>query len=118
MSTGLENKIRFNFNQPNFQSQFGGKTGTVSEQRKEKENKSNDIANIIEASAGGLDSITNFAGLFTGKTPNSQANYTPPPPPPQKKISPFVWIGGGAIVILLIILLITSKNGQTASPQT
>ncbi|WP_052600217.1 hypothetical protein [Aureispira sp. CCB-QB1] len=113
MSTGLENKIKFDFNSPNFQNKFGGKTGTVSEQRKEQEDKSNDVANIIGASAEGLDSVTNFVSLFTGKTPSPQANYTPAPPP-QKKISPLVWIGGGAMVLLLIILLISSKNGQTA----
>ncbi len=119
MSTGLENKIKFNFNQPSFQNQFGGKTGTVSEKRNEdKKGNSDNIANIIGASAEGLDSVTNFVSLFTGKAPDSQANYTPPPPPPKKKVSPFVWIGAGAMVLLLIILLITSKNGQTAKPQT
>lgn len=120
MSTGLENKIKFNFNQPNFQHQFGGKTGTVSEKRKEdKKGNSDNIANIIGASAEGLDSVTNFVSLFTGKTPSNQTNQTaPPPPPPKKKVSPFVWIGSGVLVLLLIILLITSKNGQTAKPQT
>lgn len=115
MSTGLENKIKFDFNSPHFQKQFGGKTGTVSEKRTEnstsKGGNDNDVADIIDASADGLDSITNFVGLFTGKTPTAETNYTPPPPP-KKKVSPLVWIGGGLVVLLFIALLISSKNGQ------
>lgn len=114
MSTGL-NKIKFEFDKPDFQGQFGGKTGTLSEKRTEaaqSSTKGNDTAEIIEASAGGLDSITNFVSLFTGKTPTTETNYTPPPPP-EKKVNPYVWIGGGVAVVLFIILLISSKNGQS-----
>jgi hypothetical protein len=76
-----------------------------------------DIAGIIGASAGGLDSITNMVGMFTGKPAATETNYTTPPPE-KKKVSPFVWIGGGVLVLLLIVLLISSKNGQATSPQT
>lgn len=76
-----------------------------------------DIAGIIDASAGGLDSITNMVGMFTGKPAATETNYTAPPPE-KKKVSPFVWIGGGVLVLLLIALLISSKNGQSTSPQT
>jgi hypothetical protein len=116
MSTGLENKFKFDFDKPDFQGQFGGQNGTLSEKRNEanqSSNKGGDTAEIIEASADGLDSITNFVSLFTGKPPTTETNYTPPPPQ-QKKVSPYVWIGGGAVVVLLIILLISSKNGQAS----
>jgi hypothetical protein len=76
-----------------------------------------DIAEIIDASAGGLDSITNMVGMFTGKPAATETNYTAPPSE-KKKVSPFVWIGGGVLVFLLIALLISSKNGQATSPQT
>lgn len=116
MSTGLNKNIKFEFDKPDFQKQFGGQTGTLSEKRNEtnqNNNKGNDTADIIEASADGLDSVTNLISLFTGKTPTTtQANYSPPPQQ-EKKVSPYVWIGGGAAVVLLIILLISSKNGQS-----
>jgi len=115
MSTGLENKFKFDFDKPDFQKQFGGQTGTISEKRKKetqaKGGGSDNTADIIDASADGLDSITNFVSLFTGKTPTTETNYNPPPPPP-KKVSPLVWVGGGLVVLLLIALLISSKNGQ------
>lgn len=115
MSTGLNKNIKFEFDKPDFQKQFGGQTGTLSEKRNEanqNNNKGNNTADIIEASADGLDSVTNLISLFTGKTPTVEPNYTPPPPQ-QKKVSPYVWIGGGAAVVVLIILLIFSKNGQS-----
>lgn len=119
MSTGLENKFKFDFNKPDFQNQFGGKTGTLSEKRnKDKKGNSDNVDDIISASAEGLDSVTNLMSLFMGKTPNNQQNYTPPPPPPPKKVSPFVWIGGAAVVLLFIALLISSKNGQAPIPKT
>lgn len=113
MSTGLENKIKFNFNKPSFQSQFGD--GTLSEKRKkEKKGNADNVDDIISASADGLDSVTNFISLFMGKNQNEQPNRTAAtaPPPPQKRISPFVWVGGGLAVLLLIALLISSKNGK------
>jgi hypothetical protein len=123
MSTGLENKIKFDFNKPDFQQQFGGKTGTISEKRTEEaDSKSGggggDAAEIIGASADGLDSIANFVGLFTGKPTATESNYTTAAPPEKKKVSPLVWIGGGLVVLLLIALLISSKNGQATIPQT
>lgn len=77
-----------------------------------------DIAGIIGASAGGLDSITNMVGMFTGKPTAEETNRTAAPPPEKKKTSPFVWVVGGVLVLLLIALLISSKNGQATSPQT
>jgi hypothetical protein len=115
-----ELNLDFGFDKPDFQNQFGGKTGTVSEKRNEEATSKGggDAADIIGASADGLDSITNFVGLFTGKTPTAETNYTTAPPPEKKKVSPFVWLGGGAAVLLLIVLLISSKNGQATIPQT
>lgn len=75
-----------------------------------------DIAGIIDASAGGLDSITNMVGMFTGKPTEEETNYSGPPPE-KKKTSPLVWIGGGVLVLLLIALLISSKNGQATIPE-
>jgi len=77
-----------------------------------------EIAGIVDAGAGGLDSITNFVGLFTGKPAAAETNYTAAAPPVKKKVSPLVWVGGGVLVLLLIALLISSKNGQVTSPQT
>jgi hypothetical protein len=111
--------LDFGFDKPDFQQQFGGKTGTISEKRTEGKAPSksgSSAAEIIDASAGGLDSIANFVGLFTGKPTTTETNYTPPPPE-KKKVSPFVWIGGGVVVLLLIALLISSKNGQATIPQ-
>lgn len=114
MSTGLENKFKFDFNKPDFQSQFGGQKGTLSEKRKQdKKGNMDNVDDIISASAEGLDSVTNLMSLFMGKNQPNQQSYTPPPPQPQQsKVSPFIWIGGGLVLLLLIALLISSKNGQ------
>lgn len=111
MSTGLESKIKFDFNQPKFQQQFGSKTGTLSEKRQEKAGNDK-TAEIINASANGVDSLANVLSLFMGGGKSSQEqHYAAPPPPPKNKNLPIL-LGGGAILILLLIFLITSSNGQ------
>jgi hypothetical protein len=110
MSTGLEDKLTFDFDKPDFQKQYGGQTGTI----REKKNGGGNTAEIIGASADGLDSVTNLISLFTGKQ-SQETNYTPPPPPEKKKVSPLLLVGGAAVVVLLIIFLISSKNGQATT---
>lgn len=115
-------ELDFGFDKPNFQTQFGGKTGTVSEKRAEqasaKDGGGVDAAGIIDASAGGLDSITNMVSMFTGKpsAPTTETNETATPTE-KKKVNPFVWIGGGLVVLLFIALLISSKNGPATIPE-
>ena len=107
------------FNKPNFQQEFGGKTGTLSEKRTEETSKdsSADIAGIIDASAGGLDSIANMASMFMGKPSTEETNHTATASPEKKKVSPWLWIGGGVLVLLLITLLISSKNESAKLPE-
>lgn len=112
MTTHLSDKIKFDFNKPNFQQQFGDKKGTISEKRQEREDKSNQTADIINASANGLDSVGGIISLFMGNKTPTTSQESLPPPPPQKKTNPLIWVGGGTVVLLLIILLMTSKNGK------
>lgn len=92
---------------------LGGSNGTLDEKIQEKEKKETDVAGIITASAGGLDSITGLISTFTGKetseVSNSSNNYIPPP---EKKVSPLLIGGIAAGVLVLIIVLILTKNGQ------
>lgn len=101
--------LSFDFDKPDFQKQFG--SGTLSENRDKNNKKDTDVSGIIDASANGLDSVTSFVSLFTGKTPTTQSTYTAPPPP-QNKINPLVIGGIGLGVVLLIAFLIFSKNGK------
>lgn len=103
-------EFNISFDKPNFQQQYG--TGTLSEQRA-KTKPSVDTAGIIDASAKGLDSVTNFASLFMGKSPNSNQAPPPPPPPSRPRVNPVLIGGVGLGVVLLLVLLITSKNGKT-----
>jgi len=91
---------------------LAGSNGTLSELR-DKGKQPVDYAGIIGASAGGLDSVTNFITSVTGKgstNANTNNNYTPPPP--EKKVNPLLIGGIVAGVFLLIIVLILTKNGQ------
>jgi hypothetical protein len=104
--------LSFGFDKPDFQKEYG--TGTISENRdKESSNKSNNTADIISASADGLDSVGGIISMFMGKpNPNEQSTYTAPPPSEKAKVSPLL-IGGISLgVILLIVLLISSNNGK------
>lgn len=103
----------FQFDKPNFTNQFG--TGTLAEQRSpsptQTKNKP-DAAGIIDASANGLDSVTNLIGTLMSKpSPNQEQNYTAPPPPPKAKVSPWA-IGGIIAAVALITLLIVVNNGK------
>ncbi|BDS12387.1 hypothetical protein [Aureispira anguillae] len=71
------------------------------------------VGNIINAGANGLDSITGFINSLTGKSTTPSTTYITNPNPPKPKVSP--WLIGGAIggVVLLITLLIVLKNGQS-----
>ncbi len=103
--------------------------GTVSEDRNNANNSSNnnasnnntkpkqDIGNIINAGANGLDSITGFIGSLTGKAPATSTTYVQAPDT-KPKTSP--WLIGGVIggVVLLIALLILLKNGKPEQPST
>jgi hypothetical protein len=102
--------LSFNFDKPDFQKEYG--SGTVSEIR--DQNKEGDAADIINASANGLDSVGGIISMFMGQpNPNEQSTYNAPPPPPKAKVSPLL-IGGISLgVILLIVLLISSNNGKT-----
>jgi len=104
-------QFKINLGASEFDFETKAKNGTLSEERNQDKQKA-DAAEIITASAGGLDSIANFASLFTGTKPTSQQQtYTPPPP--QKQTNPLL-IGGIAIgVLLLIALLIKSNNGKS-----
>ena len=107
----------FQFDKPNFTNQFG--TGTLSEQRSSPTQTKNkpDAAGIIDASANGLDSVTNFIGTIMNKPSTSpEQNYTAPPPQDQAKISPWA-IGGIIAAVALITLLIVLNNGK-AKPST
>lgn len=96
---------------------LAGSNGTLEEKRNENDGKVNggaDVAGIIGAGAGGLDSITNFITSVTGKggsnTNNSnETNYIPPP---ENKVNPLLIGGIAAGVVVLIIVLILTKNGQ------
>lgn len=110
-SNGLN--INLSDSKPSFSSQFGSPNGTLSEERKEGKGGS-DVAGIISASAGGLDSITGFISSITGNGGSSNnGSYYNPPPPPEKK--PNLWLIGGiaSAVVVLIIIIILTKNGQT-----
>ncbi|WMX16323.1 hypothetical protein [Aureispira sp. CCB-E] len=100
--------------------------GTVSEDRNKNQNNNNansdsnqapnkkpqNAADIINASANGLDSITGFLGSLMGKPSPSTPTYLPAPDPPPK---PSPWLIGGVIggVVLLIALLIFFKHGKS-----
>ena len=101
----------FSFEKPDFTSQYG--TGTLSSERPPSVKAKPDAANIIGASADGLDSITGLIGTLMGSSNPSEQTYSPPPPPPKKKVSPLLIggiIGGVALVILLIVL----NNGKSS----
>lgn len=107
--------LSFNFDKPDFQEQYG--TGTVSEIRdKNKKNNGDNVANIINASANGVDSVGGIISMLMGQpAPNQQNTTTAPPPTPKPKVSPLL-IGGISIgVLLLIVFLISSNNGKTKS---
>lgn len=108
-------KLSFDFDTPNFKEQYG--TGTVSEIREQKAQKTNgdDVANIINASANGVDSIGGIISMFMGKpSPNEQQTQVQAPPP-KPPINPLV-IGGVSLgVLLLIIFLISSSNGKNSN---
>jgi hypothetical protein len=103
----------FPLNDFDFSSQYG--TGTLAEERPPtvqiKPKAKPDAANIIGASADGLNSITNMIGMLTGGSIPSTEAYNPPPPPPKKKVSPLL-IGGIIGGVALIILLIVLNNGK------
>lgn len=104
--------INLSGNRPSYSQQFGGTNGTLSEERDQGKGGA-DVAGIIGASAGGLDSITNFITSVTGKgSAAAPGNYTPPPPV-EKKTSPLLIGGIAAGVGLLIIVIILAKNGQS-----
>ena len=88
--------------------------GTLSEDRKKNQgNGGQNAANIIDAGAGGLDSIANFISTVTGKggnANNNNNNYAPPPP--EKKVSPLLIGGIVGVSFLIIIVLIITKNGN------
>ena len=96
---------------PNFSSQFG----TLKEQKSNDKPKA-DAAEIIHASASGLDSVTNFVSMFMngGQSSTNQNNYTPPPAETNPKISPMAIAGIVGGVVLLIIVLILLKNGKSS----
>mgnify|MGYP000592349708 CR=1 FL=1 len=93
-----------------FSDSFG--KGTVSEQRDKKTSKP-DAAGIINASANGLDSVSNFISMFTGTATTN--NPTEPIINPQTETArrPNPWLIGGIVggAILLIAFLIYLKNG-------
>lgn len=105
--------LSFDFDKPDFQKEYG--TGTVSEIRdKNNKNKGDNTADIISASADGLDSIGGIISMFMGKpNPNEQSTYTAPPPPPKARVNPLLIGGISLAVILLIVLLISSNNGKS-----
>ena len=107
-SNGLN--INLSGQKPSYSQQFGGSNGTLSEKRKQ-EKKGANAADIITASAGGLDSVTGFISSIMGNGTPTANNYTPPPPP-EKKVNPLLIGGIVAGVFLLIIVLILTKNGQ------
>ena len=110
--TQYKNNLNLSFDKPNFKQKYGKSTGTISEKRKEKEQQ--DVAEIINASANGVDSIANAISLFTGNAPaNGGQNVQVSEPPPSKKLNPIIPIGIGAVVLLVIAFLIMSKNGST-----
>lgn len=91
---------------------MGDSKHTLSEER--NKNSGENAANIIGASAGGLDSITNFISTVTGKGgTNTDTNYNPPPPPTEKKTSPLLIGGIVGVSFLIIVILILTKNGQS-----
>jgi len=103
--------LSFGFDTPDFSKEFG--TGTISEVR-DKENSSGDnTADIINASANGLDSVGGLISMFMNKpNSNEQNTYTTPVTTPKAAINPLV-VGGVSLgVILLIVLLISSNNGK------
>lgn len=106
--------INLSNSKPSFTSQFGGSDGTLNEQREQgAQTKGNtDVAGIIGASAGGLDSITNFITSVTGKGSSDSNTTYISPPTVENKPSPLLIGGIAAAVVLLIIVLILTKNGQ------
>ncbi|WMX15283.1 hypothetical protein [Aureispira sp. CCB-E] len=107
-----ELNLSFDFDKPDFQGQFG--SGTIRESAAQsKPTNKEEVSGIIDASANGLDSITNFVSLFTGKTPATQNTTTTPPPPPPNKTKPLLIGAVGLGVVLLLAFLIFSKNGKT-----
>lgn len=108
------------FNKPSFSSQYGNndfsirnEDGTLSEERGDPKSKKpkTDAAEVINASANGLDAITNFMAPFLGGSTPAQQNYSPPPPP-KKKVNPLL-VGGVIGGVALIILLIVLNNGKS-----
>lgn len=102
-------KINLGADQFNFSKRV--KDGTLSEQRNEK--KKADAAAIIEASAGGLDSVTNFVSMFMGNQPQQQQATYEPMPNSRPKVNPWLIGGIAGTVLLLILFLILAKNGKT-----
>lgn len=109
------------FDKPNFTAQYGNndfsirnEDGTLSEERGDSKPKPSkgEAADIISASADGLDSIGGIMSLFMGKTPSSEPTYNNPPPPAKKKVNPLL-IGGIIGGVALIILLIVLNNGKS-----
>lgn len=105
------NQYKIDLGANNFDFENKVKNGTLREERNNKKNS--DAAAIIEASAGGLDSITNFVSLFTGQQPQGQqTTYVESQPEPKKNMTPWL-IGGGVVATLLIIFLLTRQgNGK------
>ena len=105
---------QYSFSKPSFQQQFG-KMNTAGTLTSPKPNKSKQTAEIINASANGLDSVGNFVSLFLG---GGQPTASTVEPPPQeqvpRKVSPWIWGGAGVGIILIIVLLMTSKNGKAS----
>ena len=94
----------------NFDFENKVKNGTLREERNNK--KGADAAGIIGASAGALDSVTNFVSLFTGQPQAQQTTYVEPQVESQKNMTPWL-IGGGVVATLLIIFLLTRQgNGK------
>lgn len=110
-------KLSFNFddNKPSFEEQFG--TGNISESRDNGNttNKGgNNAADIINASANGVNSIGGIISTLMGQpSPNQTQTQAPPPPAARPKVNPLVFAGIGLGVLLLIILLISSSNGKS-----
>lgn len=67
-------------------------------------------ADIISASAEGVNALSGLISGFMGNNQGQQGE-APPPPPPQEGNNNLFIIGGFGIATLIIIFLITRSNG-------
>jgi hypothetical protein len=96
-------------------SDLAGSKGTLSEERdkNKKENNGSNAAAMIDAGAGGLDSITNFITSVTGNGNNNKSEQnSSAPPPSENKVNPLLIGGIVGTVFIIIIVLILTKNGS------